>query len=555
MKTYISASTGFKDKRSTYTKDNSNEKKIRIHGICYVNDIATKFYLNEQTNVTLLRGRISIISPADGQILQARGKNRREKIAAMKKRDSPVLKHIGRLEAFNATSELYVNTYKDNDIKKHIEKAALKLYAKYEPTIRIIQKGMGQTANHTAATAVTLYLEDFINKIYGTLSVKTLDSKRRAIRRVAAFVSSVSMGDITQAMIKSYARQYPKNAKHDLFVAKHFWSFCKQKRVYNGENPLDIYFDKLVQHKRTVDPREAIREATELTCLPTEIERNLNNIITTNIHSGEYIGLLLVKECGLPAKKACEYKWKDIKFNNDLEYTTLIIHNYELVGAVHNYTRPITPFAAEILKKRYAELLNSYSKEELEKMYIASNKVNPEKQLVPKVLTTLCRTALIHAGIDQYNLTTVPGELYGAGIRLLLRNIKYRLEHYCGLSSDPAAVNFLTLKSLNNVTAEHYRSFTCPEGQNYLYSALKRDTRFTEMPESVSDDEIIKEDLPDGRIKYKILPESIDKLTSFKVKLVIKPGESVEVSAPQGIICSIVVKRRSKKAKDINILE
>lgn len=557
MKTYISALSGFKDKRSTYERFEKDNKKIRIHGICYINDIPMTFYLNQQTNRVLLRGRISIVSPADGQILQIRGKNRRDKITTMKKRNSSVLNLVGRLESFNATCELYINTYKDTDIKKHIEKAALKLYAKYEPTLRITLKEMGQTAEHTAATAATLYLDEFENKMYGKLKPKTRTPKCCALRCVTAFLSTVPMGLVNQTMIKAYAREHPKNAKYDLHVARCFWDFCKKKRVYDGENPLDVYFDKLVQHKRTVDPNDAIRKAAELTCLPTEIERKLNQNITRNIHSGEYIGLLLVKECGLSAKKACAYKWKDIIFNNNFEYVTMTIQNDELVGAVHNYTQPITPFAAEILKYRYEELLNSYSKEELQEMHIASKKNNPKKQLDPKVLTTLCRTALIHCGINQYNLTTLPGELYGSGIRLLLRNITYRLEYYCGLSLDPAAVRFLTLKALNNVTAEHYRSFTCPEGQAYLYNALKRDTRFNEIPDSESDDEITKEVLSDGRVKYSILPESLDKLTSFKVKLVIKPGESVEVSAPQGITCSIktVIKRNSKKTSDINTPE
>ncbi|MGI6124392.1 MAG: hypothetical protein ACOYIG_09430 [Acetivibrionales bacterium] len=543
---YISALIGFKDKRSTYEKVYRNESKLRIYGICYIHDIPMKYYLNQQSNRTLFRGRISIISPADGQILQMRGKNRREKISDLKQRNSPILDRTGRQEAFNATSELYVNTFNDEEIKRHIEKAALKLFAKYEPSIRIIQKEIGQSAKSTALTALMLYLDDFERKIYASLRPKTRKSKRCALKRVAAYVSSVPMGEVTQAMLKAYAREHSKTAKSDLLVARHFWDFCKKKRVFNNENPLDVYFDSIIQHKRKVNPGKAVQRATELTCLPTVIESKLNQIIASNINNGEYIGLLLVKECGIPAKLVCESKWKEIIFNKELDYVSIIIRKDELAGAIHNYTRPLTPFAASILTNRYTELLKTYSMEQLQEMYVASRKNDPERPLEPKALTTLCRISLIQCGIDHNNLTTVSGELHGSGIRLLLRNIKYRLEHYCGLSQDPAAVRFLLLMALNDVTAENYRSFTCPEGQAYLYNALKRDTRFIETHEPNSSEEVIKELLPDGRVKYTILPESPDKLTSFKVKFLLQPHTRIEVFAPQGLTCSIKTSRTAE---------
>lgn len=385
MKNYIPTSNGFKNKNSFYEKSYNGEGKLcRIHGIYYINGILMKFYLIPQTKGALFRGQISIISPASGEILQVRGKNRREKFADLKQRNSPVLNRVGRQEAFNATSELYINTYKDEDIKKHIDNAALKLYSKYEPTIRITLKEMGLAAKLTAAAAMTLHYDDFEKDQFGTLKPKTCNAKQCALRRVTAFLSSVPMGEVTPPMINAYARENPKTAKRDLLVARHFWDFCKKKHAYDNENPLDKYFDNIAQCKHSVDPRKAIQKASELTCLPTEAELSLNRAIANNIDNGEYIGVLLVKECGIPAKKACEYKWKEVIFDEAVEYVSLIIQNYELAGAVHNYTRPIPPFAADILTKRYIELQKSYTDIQIQEMYVASNKNNPEKPLIQK---------------------------------------------------------------------------------------------------------------------------------------------------------------------------
>ncbi|NLB79195.1 MAG: hypothetical protein GX796_10270 [Clostridiaceae bacterium] len=540
MTKYSSDLNGFNNKCSIYKRDVSDNGKIRIHGIYYINGILMKFYLNSQTTgaLFLFRGQISIISPANGQILQSKGINRKNKIDDLKKKNSKVLERLGQYEGFNAMSELYVNTSKDDEIKAHIDRSALSLFAKFEPTIHIVQKEMGVVAKYTATAAATLYLEEFLSKEYGKYSYKTISSKRCSIRRVAAFVSSVSMGSETQALLKAYARKHSRSAIQDLRTAKCFWDFCRKKHVYDVENPLDMYFENTVTYKRTVDPKEAIRKSSELTCLPTEIERNLKQNITSNISNGENMGLLLVNECGLPSKIACKHIWKEVIYNSAVDYVAITIQKDDTASATHDYTRPLTPFAADVLTKRYRLLQNLYTDEQLREMPIVSTKNNPEKPLDHKVLTNLCRTALIQAGIDQNNLITVSSKVYGAGIRLLLRNIKYRLEHHCGLSTDPAAVRFLLQKTMNDTTAESYRSFTCPEGQTYLYNALKRDTRFIEKPESATDEEFIKEITPDGKIEYTIMPEAPDKLTSFKAKLLVKPGGRVEITGLQEVTCS-----------------
>ena len=167
---------------------------------------------------------------------------------------------------------------------------------------------------------------------------------------------------------------------------------------------------------------------------------------------------------------------------------------------------------------------------------------NYKKPLNSKAIRDACRTAIIRAGFDSNKLSSVYGIKHGAGVRLLNNNLRYRLENECGLAEDTAAVSFLMGNSLqNDVTADHYRSFTCPEGQQYLYNALSRDTRFDNV--DIDEDNIFIREDPDGYTEYTITPKSPQKIMSFKMKFKAKPGEVIYASARQGIKCSISAKK------------
>lgn len=74
----------------------------------------------------------------------------------------------------------------------------------------------------------------------------------------------------------------------------------------------------------------------------------------------------------------------------------------------------------------------------------------------------------------QIHLSLAPDRAHG--VRLLLAHYKHRITYLAGLDADNGAVRFLQGLSLaGNVTADHSRSFTSPEGQAFLLSILSRD--------------------------------------------------------------------------------
>lgn len=538
---YQSGANAFTDKRSNYVKTIDNCGNIHISGNIYINNVVMRYSANQQKKGYLIRGRISIISPVDGNILQMSGKNRRNALLRFQEKDKVILKKNNRHEMLDCRSEFVVNILDDEKIKERITSSALKLYSKHEATILRAFKDLGIIAKHDATTALTIHIQSFINRLYSKNSVQNQKSVEKKIQKVTAFFGTVPMGDITRAMIKAYHKQHENSAGSDLNYARKFWEYCREKGVYTGENPLETHAEVYCKRKQK-NGIEAIRKSIEPINIQFDVEQKLNKEIIENIADGSYIGLLLIKECGFETKVSCELKWKDVNLCHN--YITIHIQKDSLSGATHDYTRPLTPFAEDVLYQRYFLLRKKYSKEEILKMPIASKATDLRKPLKSKELTNLCRNALIRAGLDQSKLSVVPVINMGAGVRLLHKNIRYRLEHYCGLFDDPAAVSFLMGNSLqSDVTADHYRSFISDEGQAYLYNALKRDKRFINNLETEEnkDNMVTSWSMPGGITEYSISPSSPHDIITFKIKVQIKPNDCIYLYAPQGISCTVKV--------------
>lgn len=148
-------------------------------------------------------------------------------------------------------------------------------------------------------------------------------------------------------------------------------------------------------------------------------------------------------------------------------------------------------------------------------------------------MTAACRTELLQAGIGYATLQADRNEPLGVGVRLLLKNYRYRLEHICGLQNDQGAVRFMLGQSLAGyTTADHYRSFTSEEGQAFLRLALDRDGRFETAPRN---SEIQYQQHSDGSCVVTVPPPTPNRLTAATVQYLLQPGDILTVTARGGV--------------------
>lgn len=535
----MSYNNGWNDNRSNFTAIERNGK-WQIKGSYWHNNIEFRFAINEQSAISAypFRGHINIIAP-DGKIMQMQGVQRRTRLKHMDEqhaqyiRDNPKTRH----EELNARQSVSLKSIDETTVKDCISKKAQQLYGTHISTIT--QKLRESTAATTFALAVQLYSQAFINKAIGKIAQKTQRAYINDLVLIGANLDERQMSELRVIDVKRLHQQLKRNntkarsgstAKRKLNLAARFWQFCREEGLFRAAgNPFTEYISAAISDKKGTAKLQ--RDAVTSRVLPEKAERKINELIESNIADGRYIGIAIIKDAHISSADACILTWSDIIFDDTIpDFVRIVQRRDGIAGATHDFTRPCFPFCALMLRRRYEYLLKLYDPATLMSMPVVSQCKAPEKRLKGKDLSGHCKRIIQSCGISEAQRERLnSSEHNGFGIRLLLQNYKHKLAHFCGLSSDTAAVAFLSGRSLRgDTTADHYRSFTSPEGQRYLYIAMSRDTRFTSFPDGHQQETrnngqiILRPSLPNRRI-------------GAVITVTLKKGEAITVCAPKGV--------------------
>ena len=254
-------------------------------------------------------------------------------------------------------------------------------------------------------------------------------------------------------------------------------------------------------------------------------------------------GLLLIKEAGFSASEACQLRWDDVKFNQMGRPEPTVqfeIQKDFSAGATHDYKRPGSPRCARELHRRAEFFRRQW--ETLEGHYVVEELSG--RRVESKALTAFCRDELLHCGMGAAELAQDRSEPYGIGVRLLLSNYKYRLAYRSGFQEDSGVVNYLMGHSLSgNVTADHYRSMTSPEGQDFLLNVLSRDKTFEDAPSDGT--KMITTEQNGDMTKITARARDPRRFNHVTLTVRLEPGQTLEVCAP-GILQGSV---KAKKVK------
>ena len=545
------------DNRTSYTTKMDATGKKRITGHYYCNDIQFNFSLNETSGGPyLFRGRISLISPVDGFVLQVQGKQRRQIIARLTLEKKEKAMRGKRLEELGATRQLYIRTTDECDIKMAITKAADWLCGNNSLALEDILRKNASTVNMHSAQTRRLYAKYFFSQT--NAKATTIHRKDNILLRICGHLDAYPMGEIPLPVLRQLHKELGNNADEQFRIAQGFWTFCRDKKgVYQGSNPFDLYYSKY-PHTNLKKAELLTRRALTPTKLPLDVEKKLNQIIVDGIADGRNIGLLLVKDVALPCQAACALKWSQVIFDDERpDYVQIVIQNKDNCGATHNYTRPCFPFVARVLRERYQFLRKSYSAAKIEKMCVVAPKDRANLKLETKELTAYIRNMLLKSGIGYSALRPRVDSLYGSGTQLLLDNFRNKFINECKLVDERGATAFLLSQALTDVTSDSYRSFTCPDGQEFLFTALSRDGRFDE-PYCDDDMKIDTAVLPDGSVSSIVSAAGSSRVTRTCAEVHLLPGQHLRIASPHGVTGELKVRKLenglAKRAKSINTI-
>ena len=517
------------DDCNKYKRSTAKDGRIIVTGYVTVADVQYVFKFRQEADVdaatgkryiSTMRGEIKIRSRRDGCFLQVTGGEKKRRILQFvnKKHNGTDVPHYESIAEIPSellprgshpkilviVKQTYVHSIKNKDIQAKIVEKIEEMCTEYLPAIEA-DLGITSADNLSLARTVRNYGEQFAalntkhhNKHKVNVTIESIDStppplagasrkgvnantlKRKLgnLNKIAGVLGSCDMGKISAVEITQLYSKYGEKQGATLARLGHaFYDYCRSMGYYHGKNPFDDFFiltpNKLQDAPQTLkERRRAPKE------IPQEVEEKFRTFVTTDTCNDEKVISTILTHDGFSASAISKLTTADVIFDGiQVGSVAGVQYRDDLVGATHNYTRPLSPFAAQEIQKRKHLIMESKKTTPLLQAICG-------KKLTPKKITAHSKKVLENCGIDKTLLTEDETcNVNGIGIELFKKNHKSWLQNDCGLARDNGAVNFLNLASVSgDVTADSYRSFCDYGGQRFLLAAMDRDKRHRSPP-------------------------------------------------------------------------
>lgn len=532
------------NKRTIFLKETNKAGKIHYSGVYHYNDIEFKFNITEQNNgKNAYRGRVTVISPESGKVMQLSGKPRSTRIKQYKGNRSKADLDRPHCKECAVFTEIHTNKTDEDSIKLCIEKGAMRLFAKYALLLASSLRKATTPESITPSVAAQIYAPVFAHSRGKKVSEKTIQSIVRRVTKACSALPDKPMKDLTQQDVtKSFGENAISNSNQRLL--RTFWEYLLDTHYCSGINPVPPG-DSQKTSRRVRQARAANPAVLEFSACDT-LFTNLSKVKPTGCDCG--VALMLWGR--VPPSDSLV--WGDILFDDKNESLARIqIQKSDIAGATHNFTRPLFPQAALILRKRYHQLLGRYNKEQLRTMPIISQEKNPVKAMKRNHVLQHAEKLLREVGVTEETFHCWRKPKSAVSELILFGTYDSLLANRCGLANDPATIRFLQGRRLDDVTSDHYTSFTEPAAVQRMHIAqlaVQPRVAITEPPATTEN----------GCSTTYYSPSDTRSKVSATIELRIPPGARISsIHCPNGASVSTevrrmqngTIKRKSKRMK------
>lgn len=519
--------------RDQLSCERNNKGMLQVHGSHNYNGVEFRVSLRQQkTGGAVMRGTLSIVSQKDGRVMQLSGKNKTEILQKIQEERPDYLKKMEgkRIPELNMSTSVTAQSLDLAIIEKAISRASLRLYHEH---IDQIHRELGEVARPETITplvAAHKYVDAYMKQNHSKLNEKTYKTHRNSIIAMCSSLPNIPMAEITHAKIRALNLSVEKQK-----LLENFWLFCMQSRVYIGSLPFSP------RQKKKTSPAVLARNAVRPDILSIDEQDELYYLLDADCNGGD-CGTALQLWGGFAAKNACNFNWSELIWYKDHnDYARIRYALPDLVGATHDYTAPIFPAGALLLRKRYLALREVYDEESLKKMPIVSQIDDPTKAMTPDALVAHTTMRLHSIGLSYESLRTL-SENNSEKIaisRLLLQNTyKNNVYYRCALEKEEGTAKFLCRESLrSNTTDDNYTCFSDEEAGERLHNTMS-----CLVPEEAIDVDDSPQVLPDGRVQHTYAPETTRQRVGHVGVYKLQPGEEIVIKCPHGVKGSVTTR-------------
>ncbi len=501
------------------------ETRAVFFGRYHCNGVEMKFHAVEQgSGRYTCRGVISAISPSDDKVLQTVGKERARQINALVdkgKYESREDAEKHRAKALNVSRSLYcTGPVSEASVKKAVEIAAEKLYIRHAPLLQKTLQQSGRPESITPAAAFSAYADLYFDTYYKGIKQRSAANYRSQLGKMMRMLPNVPMKSVKASTIHEITKKL-SCCKSEIHRARIFWQYMLDHGYCTGSNPIPS------NTKRQESAMTRQEKGKHPVCLDLDQQDELFNELYSGAVSGSDCGIALYAWGGFELKDGIT--WGRVHFSADDPTLATIEYNLpDLAGATHDYTRPVFPFCALILGKRFGVLREKYSEDELRTAPVVSMRKNPLKPISNESFLADASRVLRHIGLPEAMFGKERGNRTAAAKRILADTYINDVYTRLGFEEDEGTRAFLCGRRILDVTSSNYTKFNDQDGIARIHAA----ERLLAPPLPNSDTE--KTEALPGETKYTFLPKSARRSAGVGCDIILPPGGTITVRCAHG---------------------
>lgn len=448
---------------SSFSTKYSKGKLVHLSGRYEIHSAVFAFSANAQHSGRYpIRGRVTALS-STGQILKVRGNEKKEIL-----NNIPEHERDDSNRKLNIEKSFYCKSFEEEEIKNRIAKAAEWLYSKHGTLIQMQVEQNARPDIITPNTAAQLWAKRFVALRHNKSTEGAQEKWRKRISNICVQLPSKPMCKFSKKQMKVLCmeKNIGAGAQREL---KLFWDFCIENGICSGTNPVDL--PQVPKQSGAQLRNKAMRRYEMEPQMTEELYRLMDSPLTD-----ASIGVALMLS-GFDPKFIVGLKWSDIVFHQEKDFVTVKFFKDLDSNATKNYSRPVLPRVALMLRKHRKAAHKEAGKNDISDLYVVRNRKS--KNNLPYKAEYLVNEAtrlINNAGVSFRTLSEVRSlERENAAARIILRNTYERLiKTNCNLQDDIGTATFLLGQPFKmDVTSDAYTSFTSPEAEYRLYTILK----------------------------------------------------------------------------------
>lgn len=529
MKNEIIIENGWDSKLSIYKRinDRKDPSNIKISGRYVHHNAIFEFSLKTQkSGEYLLRGSIRAIDNS-GNVLKKTGNKAKEILSKL-----PEEQQLRNNPKLDIRSNIYSNSLDDEDIKNQICNSVQKLYSANSIRINEHLQLAARPEIITPNMAAQQVCASYLNCYHQDASLETRTKIDKRIKNLCAKLPPLPMKDIRKSFIKKWISD---NSVSDEAIRElsRFWTYCVESGTCLGINPIER------PKKRRIKNGEAEQYAAARRTSLDQVEQDRFFEILIKENNDYVVGAALMAS-GFDASFITNLKCKDVVVKNyNDNYVVIRNINDRTPAATKDYTRPMVPKYASIVKDQVRKIQSDNPEQDISEMYLLRNFKSKTKPMNASRLVQEVTRMIIASGVSYTTIAYLREEdkMIAAATKLLKNTYKSNILYDCNLESDPGTVSFLLGKSFGaDVTSDSYTSFTSPAGEKRLKNIL----RVLDIPSYYKN--IERDYISEGKIYKRRKPKRNNEILDCTIEITLQPGEECKLECEHGIIGEITTK-------------